>query len=61
MKPVYILGESIQGESYKSLIDYLLNKANIVSYEILKMSDSIYDDDDKKYYMMTTRNIMIAF
>lgn len=50
MKPVYILGESIQGESYKSLIDYLLNKANIVSYEILKMSDSIYDDDDKKYY-----------
>lgn len=50
MKPVYILGESIQGDSYKSFINYLLDKSNILSYEILKMSDFIYDDDDQKYY-----------
>lgn len=50
MKPIYISGESIQGHSYKLFIDYLLDKSNILSYEILKASDIIYDTDDKKYY-----------
>ena len=50
MESVYISGESLEGTTYKSFIDYLLRKSDMFSYEILKLSDEIRDTDDKKYY-----------
>ena len=58
MKPIYILGESLQGNSYKLFMSFLLDKSNIFSYETLKMSDAFYDAEDKKYFeniLMTER------
>lgn len=49
LKPIYILGDSLQEESYNSFIDYLFSVSNIFSYEILKLPDNIHDIDDKKY------------
>ena len=50
MKPIYISGESLQGESYKLFISCLFEKSNIFSYEVLKDFDVIHDTDDKKYF-----------
>ena len=58
MKPIYISGESLQGNSYKLFMSFLLDKSNIFSYETLKMSDAFYDAEDKKYFeniLMTER------
>lgn len=49
MKPIYISGESLQGESYKLFISCLFEKSNIFSYEVLKDFDIIHDMEDKKY------------
>lgn len=63
MKTVYISGESIQGKSYKSFINYLLDKSDVLSYETLKMSDIVVDADDKKYYdsILRTEKIFCNF
>lgn len=63
MKTVYISGESIQGNSYKSFINYLLDKSDVLSYETLKMSDIVVDADDKKYYdsILRTEKIFCSF
>lgn len=49
MKPIYISGESLQGESYKLFISCLFEKSNIFSYEVLKDFDILHDMEDKKY------------
>lgn len=49
MKPIYISGESLQGESYKLFISCLFEKSNIFSYEVLKDFNILYDMEDKKY------------
>lgn len=49
MKPIYISGETLQGESYKLFINCLFEKSNIFSYEVLKDFDILHDMEDKKY------------
>lgn len=49
MKPIYISGETLQGESYKLFISCLFEKSNIFSYEVLKDFDILHDMEDKKY------------
>ena len=49
MKPIYISGETLQGESYKLFISCLFEKSNIFSYEVLKDFDTLHDMEDKKY------------
>lgn len=49
MKPIYISGESLQGELYKLFISCLFEKSNIFSYEVLKDFDILHDMEDKKY------------
>lgn len=50
MKTIYISGESLQGESYRLFISYLLEKANLFSYEVLKSFDVINDVEDEEYF-----------
>ena len=49
MKPIYISGETLHGESYKLFISCLFEKSNIFSYEVLKDFDILHDMEDKKY------------
>ena len=49
MKPIYISGETLQGESYKLFISCLFERSNIFSYEVLKDFDILHDMEDKKY------------
>lgn len=53
MKTIYISGESLQGESYRLFISYLLEKANLFSYEVLKSFDAINDVEDEEYFKIS--------
>lgn len=59
MKQVYILGESLQGETYKLFMGFLISKSDAFSYEILKSYDQKYDAEDKKYYENVLKSEMI--
>ena len=44
-------------------MDYLFNKSDMFSYDILKNYDEIYDNDDKRYYdnILKTERVFQCF
>ena len=50
MMTLFINGNTLNGQLYKKFFEYIINKSDSFSYEILKNYDKLIDEDDRKYY-----------